>query len=86
MNMIQKKINWILEKMGFQLCDNFEDSDLVLVNTCSVRHSAEDKVYGQLGVLKHLKEAKPDLKCGVCGCMMQKKRIKRICKRKNLKM
>lgn len=68
-----EKINWILEKMGFELSDDFEKSDLVLVNTCSVRHSAEDKVYGQLGVLKHLKESKPNLKCGVCGCMMQRK-------------
>lgn len=77
-----EKINWILEKMGFQLCDNFADSDLVLVNTCSVRHSAEDKVYGQLGVLKHLKEAKPDLKCGVCGCMMQRKESREYVKEK----
>lgn len=67
-----EKINWILEKMGFELSDSIDNSDLVIVNTCSVRHSAEDKVYGQLGVLKHLKESKPDLKCAVCGCMMQR--------------
>lgn len=68
-----EKINWILEKMGFELSNDIEDSDLVLVNTCSVRHSAEDKVYGQLGVLKHMKSKNPKLKCGVCGCMMQRK-------------
>ncbi|MDO5041253.1 MAG: MiaB/RimO family radical SAM methylthiotransferase, partial [Peptoniphilus sp.] len=68
-----EKIEWILEKMGYELNSDIEDSDLIIVNTCSVRHSAEDKVYGQLGNLKHLKGQKKDIKIGVCGCMMQRK-------------
>lgn len=68
-----EKIIWLLEKMGYEFTDNNEDANLVIINTCSIRHSAEDKVYGQLGVLKHLKETQnPDLKIAVCGCMMQR--------------
>ena len=67
-----EKIEWLLEKMGYTLSNSIDKSDLVIVNTCSVRHSAEDKVYGQLGNLKHLKKQKPNLKVGVCGCMMQR--------------
>lgn len=77
-----EKINWILDKMGFEMSNSIEESDLVLVNTCSVRHSAEDKVYGQLGVLKHMKESRPNLKCGVCGCMMQRKESRDYVKEK----
>ncbi len=68
-----EKIEWILEKMGYKLNPDINNSDLIIVNTCSVRHSAEDKVYGQLGNLKHLKNKKKDIKIGVCGCMMQRK-------------
>lgn len=68
-----EKIEWILEKMGYEIIQDLADSDLVVLNTCSVRHSAEDKVYGQLGVLKHLKKKKNNLKVAVCGCMMQRK-------------
>ncbi|RVU54146.1 tRNA (N6-isopentenyl adenosine(37)-C2)-methylthiotransferase MiaB [Anaerosphaera multitolerans] len=67
-----EKIEWLLEKMGYNLVEENEDSDLIILNTCSIRHSAEDKVYGQLGSLKHLKKSKPGLKIGVCGCMMQR--------------
>lgn len=67
-----EKIKWILEKMGYEESNVIEDSDLIIVNTCSVRHSAEDKVIGQLGNLKHLKETKKNIKIGVCGCMMQR--------------
>ena len=67
-----EKIQWLLEKMGYELSDSFDDSELVIVNTCSIRHSAEDKVYGQIGNLKHIQESRPDLKVAVCGCMMQR--------------
>ncbi len=67
-----EKIKWLLEKMGYKLVEDKNDSDLIILNTCSVRHSAEDKVYGQLGILKHLKNTKKNLKIGVCGCMMQR--------------
>ncbi len=67
-----EKIAWVVEKMGYSTVEDYNDADLIIVNTCSVRHSAEDKVYGQLGNLKHLKEKKPGIKIAVCGCMMQR--------------
>lgn len=59
-----------LEDMGYQAAD-LEDSELVVVNTCSVRHSAENKVYGKLGELKRLKQKKPSLIVALGGCMAQ---------------
>ena len=47
-----EKISWILEGMGYQLTDDREECDLIIFNTCAVRKSAEDRVYGQLGELK----------------------------------
>ena len=67
-----EKITWLLEKMGYDFVNEVEDADLIILNTCSVRHSAEDKVYGQLGNLKNLKSKKKNIKVAVCGCMMQR--------------
>ena len=67
-----EKITWLLEKMGYSFVNEVEDADLIILNTCSVRHSAEDKVYGQLGNLKNLKSKKKNIKVAVCGCMMQR--------------
>lgn len=68
-----EKIAYLLESMGYVPAQDQEDADLILINTCSVRHSAEDKVYGRLGALKHYKKSRPELKLAVCGCMMQRK-------------
>lgn len=67
-----EKITWLLEKMGYDFVNEVEGADLIILNTCSVRHSAEDKVYGQLGNLKNLKSKKKNIKVAVCGCMMQR--------------
>ncbi|MDO5036814.1 MAG: tRNA (N6-isopentenyl adenosine(37)-C2)-methylthiotransferase MiaB [Tissierellia bacterium] len=68
-----EKISFLLESMGFLPAPSEEEADLIVINTCSVRHSAEDKVYGHVGRLKHVKKTKPDLKLALCGCMMQRK-------------
>jgi len=49
--------------------DRPEDADLILFNTCSVREKAQEKVFSDLGMVKHLKRAKPDLLIGVGGCV-----------------
>ena len=49
-----------------------EDADLILLNTCCVRETAEDKVYGKIGEIKHLKQQKPNMIFGITGCMAQK--------------
>ncbi len=78
MNMILKKISWLLEDLGYVWTDTKEDSDFIVYNTCLVRENAELKVYGQLGALKGLKRQNPDLIIALCGCMMQREEIREI--------
>ena len=61
----------ILEEMGFEETENMEKADLVLLNTCSIRENAHNKVFGMLGRAKHLKSTKIDLIVGIAGCMAQ---------------
>ncbi len=61
-----------LKKIGYNSTDDFDDADLILINTCCVRESAEDRVYGKIGELKHLKRKNPKLIIGIAGCMAQK--------------
>ena len=66
-----EKINGMLQKMGYEPCDEEKDADLIIYNTCCVRENAENKVYGNLGYLKHAKKDNPNMKIALCGCMMQ---------------
>ena len=61
-----------LEEVGFSLTDSVKEADAVLINTCSVREHAEQRVFSQLGHLKHIKESRPELVVGVIGCMAQR--------------
>ncbi len=61
----------LLEAMGYTAADTVEDADIILFNTCSVRHSAENKVYGKLGKMMALKRKKPDTLIAFGGCMAQ---------------
>jgi tRNA-2-methylthio-N6-dimethylallyladenosine synthase len=61
-----------LEEAGFRLVSGVKEADVVLINTCSVRQHAEDRVLSHLGHLKHLKEHRPNLVVGVIGCMAQR--------------
>jgi tRNA-2-methylthio-N6-dimethylallyladenosine synthase len=54
---------------GMILTDSPEDADVVLLNTCSIREKAEDKVFSDLGRLRELKKVRPDLLIGVGGCV-----------------
>ena len=54
---------------GMESTDNPEEADVILLNTCSVRERAQEKVFHQLGRWKHLKQLKPDLLIGVGGCV-----------------
>ena len=57
------------ESHGLALTDRAEDADVLLLNTCSIREKAQEKVFHQLGRWKPLKQAKPDLIIGVGGCV-----------------
>jgi tRNA-2-methylthio-N6-dimethylallyladenosine synthase len=54
---------------GYERCERPEDADLILFNTCSVREKAQEKVFADLGRVKHLKRARPGLVIGVGGCV-----------------
>ncbi len=56
---------------GYVPTDVIEDADMVLLNTCHIREKASEKLYSDLGRLRKLKLAKPDLKVGVAGCVAQ---------------
>lgn len=70
-----ERIRGILKKSGFEFCDDEKSADLVIYNTCAVRENAEQKVFGRLGILKHLKESRPDMIIALCGCMVQQEHI-----------
>ena len=61
-----------LRTIGYERTVVMEDADLILLNTCCVRETAEDKVYGKIGEIKHLKQQKPNMIFGITGCMAQK--------------
>ena len=66
-----ENIEALLIELGFSKVDDYMDADLVLLNTCSIRENAHNKAFGMLGRLKHLKQEKPELLVGLCGCMAQ---------------
>ena len=61
-----------LKEAGFEIVDNEKEADAVLINTCSVREHAEQRVLSHLGNLAHMKGSRPDLVVGVIGCMAQR--------------
>jgi tRNA-2-methylthio-N6-dimethylallyladenosine synthase len=66
-----EKLSGVLTRMGYETADGETDADLVLLNTCSVREKAAQKVFTRLGSLKQLKTRKPGVVIGVCGCLAQ---------------
>ncbi|AEI44251.1 MiaB [Paenibacillus mucilaginosus KNP414] len=75
-------IKGLLEGLGYRATEDRRQADIILLNTCAVRENAEDKVFGELGHLKHLKTEKPSLLLGVCGCMSQEEAtVNRILKK-----
>jgi tRNA-2-methylthio-N6-dimethylallyladenosine synthase len=71
-----ERVAGLLKTHRYELTDRPDDADLILLNTCAIREKAEDKVFSQLGALKHLKQTRPDLIIGVMGCMAQLQRGK----------
>ncbi len=61
----------MLEEMGYQPAKEIDESDIILLNTCCVRETAENKIWGRIGELKALKSRKPEVILGIGGCMAQ---------------
>ena len=70
-----ERLTGMLALMGYTLTENKNEADFIIFNTCCVREHAEKRVMGNIGALKKLKDEKPELKIGVCGCMMQQKEV-----------
>ena len=66
-----EKLLGMLEEMGYEETHEEKEADFIIYNTCCVRENAENKVYGNLGYLKHQKKENPNMKIALCGCMMQ---------------
>jgi tRNA-2-methylthio-N6-dimethylallyladenosine synthase len=65
----QKMAELLDSTHGFELAQEAEEADVILLNTCSIREKAQEKVFHQLGRWKKLKDHKPDLLIGVGGCV-----------------
>jgi tRNA-2-methylthio-N6-dimethylallyladenosine synthase len=65
----------IFTALGYEVTDTVEDANIILLNTCAIRENAENKVFGELGHLKPLKQRNPDILIGVCGCMSQEESV-----------
>ena len=70
-----EKLAGMLEEKGYLPSEERENADVIVVNTCSVRENADNRFFGQLGVIKKIKERHPDHIIAVCGCMMQQEHI-----------
>lgn len=66
-----EKLAGSLERQGYIRADGLADADVILLNTCSIREKAAEKVFSELGRLKPLKRKNPGLILGVCGCVAQ---------------
>ena len=70
-----EKLKGKLAEIGYDFTDELSQAQFILYNTCAVRENAEDKVFGYIGDLKHMKENNPELIIGICGCMAQQNHI-----------
>jgi tRNA-2-methylthio-N6-dimethylallyladenosine synthase len=62
----------ILLEAGYKLADNINDADLILINTCSIRDNAEQRIWSRLRTIKHLRRKNGDLIVGLLGCMAER--------------
>ena len=69
-----ENIKGVLNEIGYSFTDEISEADLIIFNTCAVREGAEDRLFGNVGALKHLKKNK-NLIIGICGCMTQQEEV-----------
>lgn len=70
-----EKISGMLKTLGYVEENDVNKAGLVILNTCSVRENADERVFGNIGAFKTVKKTNPDLILAVCGCMMQQPEI-----------
>ena len=62
----------ILQGAGYNPTEEINDAGLILINTCSIRDNAEQRIWGRLKAISHLKKKRKDLKIGIIGCMAER--------------
>ena len=70
-----QKLMGMLQSCGFTFTEDPKEADLVILNTCAVREHAEQRVFGNLGLLTHTKKENPEQVICLCGCMAQEERV-----------
>src|SRR5450830_1693482 len=65
-----QRVGSALERLGYSFTGKFEEADVIVLNTCVVRQSAEDKAYGRLSSFKPLKAKNPKLVINLMGCLV----------------
>ena len=70
-----ERLKGLMELMGYGFTEDLNEADLVLYNTCAVREHAEDRVFGNVGILKANKRRRPGMIICVCGCMAQEQKV-----------
>ncbi len=78
-----ERIAGILNELGYTSVEAPEEADLIIINTCSVRDTADNRALGNLGSIKTLKKKNPNLVLAVCGCMMQQEPVVEMIKQKH---
>lgn len=74
-----ERIRGMLREMGYEMTDDVNNADFILFNTCAVREHAEDRAFGNIGSLSHLKKRRPEVVIALCGCMaQQEKNVEKI--------
>jgi len=71
-----ERIATVLENIGYKNASNINEADLIVVNMCSVRQSAVDRVYGLIPKFRKLREKNPNLKTILTGCVLKKDKPK----------
>jgi tRNA-2-methylthio-N6-dimethylallyladenosine synthase len=74
----------IMQESGYEPTDDLENADLILVNTCSIRENAEQRVWGRLDVFRQVKQKREHVKVGVIGCMAERLKEKLIEREKSV--
>ena len=70
-----ERIRGYLEKMGFGFTGSEEEARIIVINTCAIREHAEQRVFGNVGALVHVKRRRPDTLICLCGCMAQQPHV-----------
>ena len=61
----------LLEEDGYVTASTYDDASIIILNTCTVRQKAEDKIYSELGRIRKFKKTRPDILIGIGGCLAQ---------------